>query len=177
LIREERETGLTLHFLDEGIDSGDIVYQQTQPITDADTPGTLADKIKAYAGPMVRRALNQIAAGETLPRTPQDSACATLAPRLRPDALRIQWNQPARAVWSFIRGTSQKGLGARAWVDGREVIIMSCAEHDHPATTPGQVIAADTDQLLVSCADRCVIIPRRFVEPAEVGIIQGMTLT
>jgi methionyl-tRNA formyltransferase len=177
LIRDERETGLTMHMLDEGMDSGDIVYQETVPITDEDSPGTLADRIKSHAAPMVLRALGQLHRGEKLPRTKQDETRVTLAPRLRAADLQIDWRQPARAVWSLIRGTSQSGLGARTKAKGTEVIISESFETERIAVSAGEVVEADNESIWVSCADKCLLIPRTAIAGESGGDIKrGMTL-
>lgn len=177
LIRDERETGLTMHFLDEGMDSGDIAYQETVPITDEDFPGTLADRIKSHAAPMVLRALGQLHRGEKLPRAKQDETGVTLAPRLRAPDLQIDWRRPARTVWSLIRGTSQPGLGARTTACGAELIISESFETERIAGSAGEVVEADIESVWVSCADRCLLIPRAaIVGDSGRNIKRGMTL-
>jgi methionyl-tRNA formyltransferase len=169
LIRDEPETGLTMHFLDEGMDTGDVVYQQLVPIGDDDDPGTLADKVKGYAGPMVKRAIDHLRRGGNLPRAKQDEQRATYAPRLKPDDLYIEWNRPARQVWSFIRGTSQPGLGARTRADSAEFVIWRSVETARAATQPGAVLESNNEWAWISCADKCLQVARAFVEGSEVG--------
>lgn len=166
LIRDEAETGLTMHYIDEGMDTGDVIYQEVVPIADSDFPGTLADRIKAHAAPMIQRALKQLLGGHSLPRTVQDHSRATLAPRLKPADLVIDWDQDARVVWSFIRGTSQPGLGARTNVDGRETIIWRAIIGQLSAgEKPGTVVSSDSEWLTFACKDRLLQVSRTALEP------------
>nr|MBA3657905.1 methionyl-tRNA formyltransferase [Gemmatimonadaceae bacterium] len=169
LIRDERETGLTMHYIDEGMDTGDVIFQERIPISDDDTPGTLSDSIKALAPAMIRRALKKLVDGGQLPRTPQDNSRASFSPRLRNDDLLIDWRKPARTVWSFIRGTSQPGLGARARVGSSEItlwgsLVQSGNVQSQGTAVPGTVIAADDISIDVQCGTGILRILRTHMQ-------------
>ncbi|MBA3656726.1 MAG: methionyl-tRNA formyltransferase [Gemmatimonadaceae bacterium] len=169
LIRDEAETGLTMHYIDEGMDTGDVIYQERVAITDTDTPGTLADRIRALAPQLIKRALTTLVAGHALPRIRQDDTAASYSPRLKGADLSIDWTKSARAVWSFIRGTSQRGLGARTTLAGSEFRVWSAIEPSQPhapspINSPGTVTAASSERIEVQCGDRVLEIPLSSLE-------------
>ncbi len=165
LIRDERETGLTMHYIDEGMDTGDVIFQERIQIDDDDYPSTLADRIRALAGPMIRRAMLDLLEGKSLPRRKQDDSAATFAPRLRAEDLVIDWNRPAREVWSFIRGTSQPNLGARAPIAGRNAIVWRAEiEHGGALAAPGTVTAHGDSFVVVACKDGAIRISHSAID-------------
>ena len=96
------QTGITLFYYDEGIDSGDIIDQETLEIEDSDTIKTLLDKIMIQLPGLVLRNLKAILEG-TNPRSPQDPSQATLTPARRPQDGEIDWGQTDRQIYNFIR--------------------------------------------------------------------------
>lgn len=168
LIRDERETGLTMHYIDRGMDTGDVIFQERIQITDDDFPTTLADRIKLLAGPMMRRALGDLIDGRSLPRIKQDDGAATFAPRLRASDLVIDWNKPAREVWSFIRGTSQPNLGARAHLPELKAIIWRAGiEQGGTSSAPGTVVRQSDSSFVVACREGALRIPGSAIQVLE----------
>ena len=97
LINDEREFGVTVHHIDEGVDTGDIIVQETLPISDEDDYGTLLERAYPKCAELVQRAVVQIAEG-TAQRIPQSAlhpvgsyCCA----RGQGDE-RLDWNQRGR---------------------------------------------------------------------------------
>jgi len=77
LRNREAGTGVTIHFIDEGIDSGDIVTQQRLSITPDDTEATLRGRLARMAAGLVKSVVERLVDGETLNRRPQDHSRAT----------------------------------------------------------------------------------------------------
>lgn len=171
LIRDEPDVGLTMHYIDEGMDSGDVVFQERVPVEREDSPATLADKIKALAPSMVRRALTSLATGEPLPRVGQDPGKATFAPRLTEDACRIDWTADARQVWSLVRGACQPGFGAWSMLDDRPVVITKCRVGDAAVSSasPGTVISIVRMHAVIACGRGSVEIPLDHLRPRGGG--------
>lgn len=164
LLRDEPQVGLTMHFIDEGMDTGDIVFQQAIDVTDEDLPFALADRIKELAPPMVRNALTYLRDGTPLPRTPQNHKEMTLAPRLTVEWREIDWAQSARQVWSFVRGLSQPGLGAWTRCEGNTFTLWRAAIetlHD-TVSSPGTILEID-DALHIACGTGIITIPQTAI--------------
>jgi methionyl-tRNA formyltransferase len=80
----ERQVGITVHVVDEGIDTGDILYQSPVPVREGDTVTTLYDRVMEESLPLVRRLVVEAAAG-TLHRRPQPSEGASYYSHIPPD--------------------------------------------------------------------------------------------
>jgi len=144
ILNGERETGITTMFMDEGLDTGDILLQEALPVTDEDTAGTLHDRLAQLGAQVLVKTLAKLAAG-TLPHRPQDHARATYAPPLtRADEL-IAWDTAARNVFNQVRGLNPWPGAATAW-EGRTLKIwraeVAQEESFLAGTLPGQVRSA-----------------------------------
>jgi methionyl-tRNA formyltransferase len=98
----DRETGLTVMYMDEGLDTGDILLQRTIDILPIDTGGGLHDRLGGIAPEMLLESLDLVAKGKA-PRSPQDNASATYAPKLKREDGKIDWSDPADAIERKIR--------------------------------------------------------------------------
>lgn len=136
-------TGVTTMFMNEGLDTGDIILRQEVPIERDDNAGTLHDKLARAGGVLLVETLEQLAAG-TAPRTPQDDGAATYAPRLQREDAVIRWDEGATAVVNHIRAFAPRP-GAATIHRGRGLKILEAREiegksEDEGATgTDGQV--------------------------------------
>jgi methionyl-tRNA formyltransferase len=98
----DREIGITVMYMDEGLDTGDILLQRTIDILPADTGGALHDRLAAVAPETLLESLDLLAKGKA-PRTPQDNAVATYARKLKREDGKIDWSDPADAIERKIR--------------------------------------------------------------------------
>jgi methionyl-tRNA formyltransferase len=98
----DRETGITVIYMDAGLDTGDILLQRTIDILPGDTGGSLHDRLARIAPEALFESLQMLAAG-CAPRIPQDNALATFAPKLNREHGRIDWSEPAEVVERKIR--------------------------------------------------------------------------
>jgi methionyl-tRNA formyltransferase len=162
ILNGEKETGITIMFMDEGLDTGDILLQEKIAITDMDTAGTLHDRLAGLGAEMLVKTLDLLKKG-ALGRTPQDHARASYAPVLtRQDEL-IQWTTGAKNIFNQVRGLSPWPGASTIW-NGKLLKIwrveVSYSE-SFPAAgfVPGQVKAANAiDGLLVQANPGLVLI-------------------
>jgi methionyl-tRNA formyltransferase len=102
LVAGDRETGITVMYMDEGLDTGDIMLQKRLEIAPAETGGSLHDRLAEIAPGALEEALAHLQAG-TAPRIHQDSSTATYAPKLEREDGRIDWGEPAATIERKIR--------------------------------------------------------------------------
>ena len=102
IVADDRESGITVMYMDEGLDTGDVMLQKRLEIFPHETGGSLHDRLGQIAPEALHEALAQLQAG-TAPRTPQDPALATYAPKLEREHGRIDWNEPAALIERKIR--------------------------------------------------------------------------
>jgi methionyl-tRNA formyltransferase len=98
----DRETGITVMYMDEGLDTGDILLQRTIDILPADTGGSLHDRLAQIAPEALLESL-RLLEKKSAPRISQDNALATSAPKLSREHGRIDWSEPAEVIESKIR--------------------------------------------------------------------------
>ncbi len=96
------ETGITVMYMDEGLDTGDLFLQESLTISPNETGGSLHDRLAELAPEALAKALDQLANGDA-PRRPQDAARATYAPRLSREAGLIDWSESAEVIERKIR--------------------------------------------------------------------------
>ena len=159
IINGERETGVTVMKMDEGMDSGDILLQDKWPIDLRDEAGELSYHLSRTGAALLIRATHRIQAG-VVGVTPQDESRATHAPRLTKRQGQIDWSRPSAELERFVLGmtpwpgayTFRQGGGERA---SRVIIYQLRPTTDAvgPETKPGDLIGADKRGLLVRTAD------------------------
>ncbi len=160
LANGEREIGLTIHYLDEGIDTGDLLVQEALSIAWEDDYGSLLRKIrKAFPG-LVRRALTAIDHA-TAVRRPQPHE-GEYWRRRGPGDEDIDWTRPSVEVYNLIRAVSRPGPGARTWDGrGRERIVWRAAyELGWPRVRarPGVVLPGEGGSIRVATADSTILL-------------------
>ena len=125
LINGEKETGVTIHYVEKEIDAGDIVKQRLIPVELGDTVVTLREKILTVAGEMLVQVMPLIA-GKTNERIEQDGRLARYWPARTPGDGCFEWEWPAVRIYNMIRALVKPWPGA-FYRDGagRKVIVDS----------------------------------------------------
>jgi methionyl-tRNA formyltransferase len=98
----DRETGITVIYMDKGIDTGDTLLQRKIDILSDETGGSLHDRLGEIAPDALLEALQLLASGNA-PRIPQDKDLATLASKLNREDGKIDWSEPAEVIERRIR--------------------------------------------------------------------------
>ncbi len=106
LINGETETGVTTFFIEKDIDTGQMIFQDREPIYPDDTAGRVHDRLMERGADLVLQTVRAIQAG-SYPRTPQpETTSLKAAPKLTRETTEINWNQPAHTIRNFVRGLS-----------------------------------------------------------------------
>ncbi|NHQ59218.1 methionyl-tRNA formyltransferase [Chlorobium sp. BLA1] len=157
LINDEKEFGITVHYVDEGIDTGNIIQQSCYPITDADDYATLLER--AYDGCAVNLydAIKSIQANRARSIVQKDIHpfgfyCTT---RKAGDE-HLVWNQRSREVFNFVRALCRPGPEARTFCNDQEIkinkVIFLPDAPDYKGI-PGAVVAVESNAFFVKTAD------------------------
>jgi methionyl-tRNA formyltransferase len=152
IVAGDRETGITVMYMDEGLDTGDVLLEKRVEIAPGETGGSLHDRLAEIAPAALREAVALLAAG-TAPRLPQDSSVATYAPKLEREDGRIDWNEPAMLIERKIRAFDP-------W-PGAFTVLRDEAGRDRKL----KVYRA-------SVVDSCSADPANLVIPAEKGAVR-----
>jgi len=121
----DSETGITVMYMAEGLDTGDILLQRTIDILPNDTGGSLHDRLAQMAPQPLLESLELLAAGNA-PRSPQDNARATYAPKLKREHGQIDWSESAEAIERKIRAFDP-WPGAFMKIGGQNLKIFSAS--------------------------------------------------
>lgn len=142
IINGETQTGITIMQMDEGLDTGAILAQESVPIGQDDTAGDLTEKLSALGSWLIVDTLSRIEAGAVTAR-PQDETRATLAPPLRKEDGLIDWSWDARTIHDRVRGLTP-WPGAFSFLDGTLIKILRTAVGDGGGV-PGTLLAQGAD--------------------------------
>ena len=124
LINDEKEFGITVHFVDEGIDTGDIILQETYPIKDSDDYSTLLQVAHVECANVLNSAINLIKSQSfsTIKQKDIHPVGLYCSKRKSGDEI-LDWNQTSREVFNFIRAICKPGPMSRSYVNGKEIKI------------------------------------------------------
>jgi methionyl-tRNA formyltransferase len=149
ILEGEKETGITIMQMDEGMDTGDILLQDSLPIKTDDTSATLAAKMSRLGGKLLIEALELLRRDELTP-TRQDNHLATLAPPLSKDEAEIDWTRSAAAISCLIRGLDPWPL-AHTEYDGQHLRLFSPSViSGEPMEPPGTLCRIDRDGMMIA---------------------------
>ncbi len=153
VINGEAKTGITIMHMDEGLDTGDILYVKSIPITMNDTAESMFDKLSAFGGEMIVEALEKLEKGE-LNAVKQDENLASYAPMLDKSIANINWHKSAGQVHDLVRGLYSWPI-AQTTLHGKRLKIYRTS----PCEKCGEAGAVvDTDPLTVACGEGSVVI-------------------
>lgn len=122
IVNGESTIGLTVHYMDEHLDTGPILTQQRLPIGTDEGYGEILLRVTEAIPGAVLRALPLAVGGDV--GSPQDSQSATYFPRRRDGDEDVNWSLGSAEIHNLVRGVTRPGPGARTWCeDGRELRI------------------------------------------------------
>jgi methionyl-tRNA formyltransferase len=143
----DRETGITVMHMDEGLDTGDILLQRTVEILSNDTGGSLHDRLAQNAPEPLVESLRLVAVGNA-PRIPQDNSHATYAPKLKREHGLIDWSEAANAIERKIRAYNP-WPGAFMKINGQNLKIFSGSVSDLSGQ-PGEILRSDKELIVAT---------------------------
>jgi methionyl-tRNA formyltransferase len=157
----ERETGVSIMQMDEGLDTGDVLLQRALEIRPDDTADTLAPRLAALGGAALVEALALLERDALVP-VKQDASRATLARILVKDDGRIDWSAPAARIADRLRGFTP-WPGAFTTLEGRIVKLLEArAEAGEPGAAPGAARRLAGRGLLVACGGGSALVVTRL---------------
>ena len=151
VINGDTETGVTTFFLTHEIDTGKIIRQKHLPIADTDDVGTVHDALMAMGAGLVTETVDLLLDGKTdaIPQEEfyKDAAELRPAPKIFKDTCHIDWNQPVKKIYDFVRGLSPYPA---AWTelisaDGKRMVLKVYQTEKRPATHNFPVGSIHTD--------------------------------
>jgi methionyl-tRNA formyltransferase len=170
ILEGEEETGITIMYMNVGIDTGDIILQAKTPIAPEETGGSLYDKLAVIGADLLIEALKKIEDG-TAVRVPQDDTKATYVKTLNKDMGILDFTQPAIKLERLIRGLNP-WPSAYTFLEGKTLKIWQAAVEDADpskmsglaSTMPGEVIEIRKDSIVVLTGDGLLVVKELQLE-------------
>ena len=150
-------TGVTIMYMDEDMDTGDMISKVEVPILDSDNLETLHDKLSEVGTKLLLDTLPSIFQG-TNDRVSQNSDEATYAYNIKREEEHIDFNKSALDIFNLIRGLSPNP-GCNAILDEKEIKIYKCyiGKDDYNAKC-GEIVDISKDGIVVNCSDGSIVI-------------------
>lgn len=161
VINGDTETGITTFFLKHEIDTGEVIQQVRVPIADTDNVEVVHDKLMMLGGRLIVETVDAILAGTVKPIPQEEMAVVgelRPAPKIFKETCRIDWNQPVKRIYDFIRGLSPYPA---AWTElinpSGEPVVVKIFESEKRTEThqllPGTIVTDGKKSLKVAVAD------------------------
>ncbi|WP_411844032.1 methionyl-tRNA formyltransferase [Salinicoccus sp. HZC-1] len=152
VLEGDTQTGVSIMYMEEGLDSGDVISQSATPISDDDNTGTLHDRLSEIGADLLLDTLPSIL-DETNDRTPQDAGEVTVSPNISKADELLDWNRDARDVFNHIRGLSPWPGAYTIFNDKRLKIYGANKPADRSDKNPGAITAVTDSGFTVACGD------------------------
>ena len=169
LINGEKKTGISLFWVDQGIDTGPLLLTKEVEVDPDETTGTIYfNKLFPVGVEAIAEAVALIKAGNP-PRIVQDEALANYDPPCGDEHARIDWTKPARTVYDLIRGCDPQP-GAHATWQGKMVRFYDCRVRLEATTAfPGQVVEIGAEDVNIAVPGGVLIAKKARGEGGKVA--------
>lgn len=148
LIKGEAETGVSVFWVDPGIDTGPLLLQKRATVDPDDTAATLYfNKLFGIGVETVIESVELIAAGKA-PRVVQDESQSSYDPLCRDEHAAIDWSRPLAEVYNLIRGCDPQPGAYSLW-QGEKLRLFDCRKLEGPGYQPGVVAELGADSLVI----------------------------
>jgi methionyl-tRNA formyltransferase len=149
LIWDYKIWGCTLFYLEENFDDGDIIYQRTFKIDDADDINTLFVKSDRVASEMVNKFINDVKSGK-VPRRAQDKSLVTKTNKRTPRDSMINWQKSSRSIFNLVRATKSPYPNAFSFLDGEKFFINNSVVVEDIKGVPGTVLKSENYGIVIA---------------------------
>ncbi len=158
IINGDEKTGVSIMYMDKGMDTGDIILTKEIILNERETYGSLHDKMALVGVDALNEALELVSDGRAI-RTKQDNELATCAPMITKETERIDWSKSSVEIDRLVRGLNPSP-GAHTTFDGQVMKLWDVYPADfHKQGSPGEIIGEVKSQgLAVSTGDGVIII-------------------
>ncbi|MBT2637188.1 methionyl-tRNA formyltransferase [Bacillus sp. ISL-39] len=156
IIRGKEKTGITIMYMVEKLDAGDILTQVEVPITDTDTVGSLHDKMSSAGADLLSETIPKLLKGEITP-IHQNDEDATFAWNIKREQEKIDWNRAGAEIYNHIRGMNPWPV-AYTTMDGSVMKIWTAEKVSYTGNDqPGTIVKVEEDGFVVSTGDETAI--------------------
>jgi methionyl-tRNA formyltransferase len=156
ILQGKNKTGITIMYMAEKLDAGDILTQEEVPITETDTVGTLHDKLSAAGSKLLSETLPKLLKGELTPIKQNDEE-ATFAYNIKRQQEKIDWSKTGEEIYNHIRGLNPWPV-AYTTFDGKVIKVWGSEKTKLAGSkAPGTIIRLEEDGLVVATGNDTAI--------------------
>ena len=161
LINGDKETGVTLMYMDKGMDTGDIIVKKSCAIDNSDNVGTLHDKLSLLGRDLLKENLERII-NQTVKRIKQNNDEATLAPMIKREDEHLDFNSEGRSIINKIRALSPWPL-ANFLLNDQEIKVIDAEFRTKNNPKAGVASEVNKDTLGIECLDGIIYL--KMIKP------------
>lgn len=158
IINGEDTTGITIMYMNEGLDTGDIIAMKSIPITNEDNVETMHDKLSKLGAELLEEVLPSIIDG-TNERIAQNDKEASFAPTIKREDEHLDFDNKARDIYNKVRGLNSWPL-ANMILDGEEIKVIEGYIGEDTKEKPGKIIDIKKDAIGISSRDKIFYITK-----------------
>ena len=163
IINGEKETGITLHYIEEGIDTGAIVAESRFSIDWNDDAASVREKLKSHGRQLLKEWWPLVAAGQTPKRVQDEQRAQYYRLRTQEDGL-ISWNQSSLAIYNLVRALVSPWPGAYTYVRGHKLTVWRVdpvqGRGEGVGFLPGRIVAIDDSGATVLTGDGSLVLQK-----------------
>ena len=152
ILQGDTMTGVTIFWVDEGLDTGPILLQRSCPIG---PDATINEVYREHLFPLGIETMSEavsLVEADQAPRHTQNEDDMTYEGPWEGDVAQIDWSQDAQTVHNFIRG-SDRAPGAWGEIGGNRVTLLGSTRSDHVGGDAGEVVSIDESGMTITCGD------------------------
>ncbi|ARK22671.1 methionyl-tRNA formyltransferase [Sporosarcina ureae] len=153
----QKETGVTIMYMAEKLDAGDIISQVITPIEETDDTGTMFTKLSKAGTSLLKETLPSILAG-TNERIVQDETQVTFARNISREQERIDWTSSARSIYNQVRGLHPWPVAYTKFAGDQVKIWWTQLEEQLSDATPGEIVGLEKDRIIVQTGEGTIAI-------------------
>jgi methionyl-tRNA formyltransferase len=158
IMNGDTKTGITLMYMEEGLDTGNIIHAKEKDIDPSDTYGTLSEKLSILGRDLLVKTLPVIFEGENFD-IPQNDDEATHTVKIKREDERLDFKKSALELHNFVRALNPTPL-ANILVNGEEWKVLETTVGNKTQEKPGTIVAVNKDSFEVACSDATLVIKK-----------------
>ncbi len=166
IINGETETGATTFFIDDKIDTGEIILQEKTHIAENDTAGTLHDRLMHLGADLVVKTVRQIEKGSVNTENQENASPLKMAHKIHRETCEIDWSDSLEAIHNKIRGLSPYPAAWTTLINGDEKIPLKIYEASKEKTTQH----IETGKVLVDNKALKIAVEKGFIHLHEIQL-------
>lgn len=156
IIDGEKETGISIMYMEEKLDAGDVISKKAIPIHDQDDVGTMHAKLSQLGAELLIPTIEDLREKRANP-VPQVHEEATFAPNIRREQEELQWDKTAQQLANQVRGM-RPWPGAFTWMDGKRLKVWAAmATDERTSEQPGVIIRASKEGIYVASGEGTIL--------------------